>query len=76
MILILLQRFGILIPPCNLLLNRYRLEDIKPIQRGGDNSARNLRMPVQLLDVLLTLMYEHHLRGNFTAIRWRLVHST
>lgn len=49
-------------------LGRDGFEDIEPIRRGRTNHSGNLRMPVNLLDMLLALMNKQQLRRNDDAL--------
>ena len=68
--------------PLNFFSYTDGFEDVDPTLGGGDDGPGNLRVPVQLLDVLLPLVNEEQLRGHLwlpcgrrrpgTASLWRL----
>lgn len=50
-------------------LHRNGLEDIETVGCRGYDRSGDLRVPVQLLDLGLTLVDEHYLRGHFAVLR-------
>lgn len=55
---------------------RDRFEDVEAIERRADDRSRYLRVPVDLLDVLLALVHEEQLRGDVPSALWCRVHCT
>ena len=56
--------------------DRYGFEDVETVQRCRDDSTWNLRVPVHLLNVLLSLMYKQKLGGYGLAAFRRVVHGS
>lgn len=54
--------------------DRDGFENVEAVQRGADDRAGYLGVPVHLLDILLPLMHEEQLRGDVLAAFWRLLH--
>lgn len=54
---------------CDPCSNGYGFEDIKTVESGADDSPGDLGVPMDLLDILLTLMDKEQLRGDVLFAR-------
>jgi hypothetical protein len=54
---------------CDSCSDGYGFEDIKTVESGADDSSGNLGMPMDFLDILLTLMDKEQLRGDVLFAR-------